>query len=59
MRTPFAGILEVLNRHFPSSQCDTFTNGSSSSDILHHYFDEVDEDNVNKKDSSANASVAS
>ena len=58
-RTPFAGILEVLNRHFPSSQCDTFTIGSSSSDIFHHYFDEVDGDNVNKKDSSANVSVAS
>ena len=60
VRTPFAGILEVLKCHTPSSEADVFTVGTSSSDILHYYLDDeakMDEDK--DKDDSANASVAS
>ena len=46
-RTPFAGTLDALSRHLPTSESEVFSIGSSSSqwtyyDILHEYLDQDD-----------------
>ena len=60
-RTPFAGTLDALSRHLPTSESEVFSIGSSSSqwtyyDILHEYLDQDDARDLSGNGASDNAS---